>query len=387
MDIIATAPALTLYNAKVVLADSLLAAGTVRVRDGLIDAVEPEVARGDVHDCSGDVLMPGIVDVHTDHFEKHVLPRPHVLWDPLRAALAHDAQIIGAGTTTVFDSLSVGSAEDDARRRDMLLPMMHALQAARSRGLFKADHLVHLRCEICDEATPRLLDEVVTDEGVAVASVMDHTPGVRQTRDLAHLVKRRAAASGRSERVEARAIVERRDAAADIVERVRPEVVARLKRTDLTLMSHDDTTADHVDEAHEDGFTIAEFPTSVEAAARARSHGMTIIAGAPNILLGGSQSRNVAVAELLARGLLDVLASDYVPRSILDAVFALAADDAFDLTLADTVRLATLAPARAVGLEDRGAIAPGQRADLVQVAVSEGQPFVRAVWREGRRVA
>lgn len=118
----------------------------------------------------------------------------------------------------------------------------------------------------------------------------------------------------------------------------------RLKRTGLTLMSHDDTTAAHLDEAHADGFAIAEFPTRVEAAERARALGMTIVPGAPNYLLGGSQSGNVAVADLSTRGLVDVLASDYVPRSILDAVFALAADEAFDLTVPDAVRLATIAP-------------------------------------------
>lgn len=382
----ATRP-LTLQNAHLVLPEGTASRGSVTLLSGVIEALEPEFSAGDAHDCAGDFLMPGIVDVHTDHFEKHILPRPHVAWDPLRAALAYDAQVIGAGTTTVFDSLSVGSAEDDARRRELFLPMVDAIRRGRANGLFKAEHLIHLRCEVCDEATPALLEAVIDGEAIAAASVMDHTPGVRQTRDIEHFITRRAVTSGRPVHMERQVVREQQIAAAGVVDRVRPKVVQRLMRTDLPIMSHDDTTEAQVEEAHADGFSIAEFPTSLAAAARARALGMTIVAGAPNYLLGGSQSGNVAVADLLARGLVDILASDYVPRSILDAVFALSADDAFGLSLADAVNMATVAPARACGLTDRGAIAPQQRADLIQISLVEGQPVVRAAWREGWRVA
>jgi alpha-D-ribose 1-methylphosphonate 5-triphosphate diphosphatase len=167
---------------------------------------------------------------------------------------------------------------------------------------------------------------------------------------------------------------------------VRAEVAAAARAAGVPLMSHDDRTEAHVDQAASEGCTISEFPTTLAAARRARAAGLAIVAGAPNYLRGGSQSGNVAVADLLAEGLVDALASDYVPRSPLDAAFRLAADPAVALDLPAAVHLVSGAPAALTGLADRGAIAPGLRADLAAVRLSDGQPVVEAVWRAGRQV-
>jgi len=384
---VAEGASLTLVNATLVLPDGLVRKGAVRARGGRIEAVEPEASGGDAIDCRGDVVMPGIVDVHTDHFEKHVFPRSHVRWDALRAALAHDAQIIGSGTTTVFDSITVGTVAGDADRHTILAPMLDALQTGREAGMLRAEHLIHLRCETADARTPERLRDNVQRPLVRIVSLMDHTPGRRQSRDLAGYIARRMAETGLGrEAVEAelRAAWARVEG---VVERVRAEVLAAVAPLGLIVMSHDDVTKAHIDEARADGVTIAEFPTTLEAAHAARAAEMPVVAGAPNYLRGGSQAGNVAVAELLGEGLVDILASDYVPRSILDAVFAIAADPRLPLDLSAAAAMATLAPARAAGLADRGAIAPGLRADLLRVGVAAGQPFVRAAWREGVRVA
>jgi len=374
-------------NARLVLPDGVAPAGALAVREGRIAAVEPEAVPEGTIDCGGDVLMPGIVDVHTDHFEKHVYPRSHVLWGALPAALAHDAQMIGGGVTTVFDSLCVGTAGTEVKRRDILTPMIEALETGTAAGMFKAEHLVHLRCETADEETAALLTEALGHEIVRIASVMDHTPGAKQSRDIEGYLARRMAATGWTREVVEAELAETLARLSGIGERVRREVVAILKGAALKVMSHDDVTPEHIAEALADGVEIAEFPTTVEAARAARAAGMPIVAGAPNYVRGGSQSGNVAVKTLLADDLVDILASDYVPRAILDAVFAIAADPELPHDLAAAVRLATVNPARAAGLDDRGALAPGQRADLLRVGIAGGQPFVKTVWRAGRRVA
>ncbi len=152
------------------------------------------------------------------------------------------------------------------------------------------------------------------------------------------------------------------------------------------MASHDDATADHVREGIDLGITLAEFPTTVEAACDSHAAGLRVLMGAPNIVRGGSHSGNVSAADLLHRGVLDILSSDYVPFSLLQSALTLADDGTLDLPSA--IRLVSANPAAAARLDDRGEIAMGLRADLVRVRTEAGHPpLVAGVWREGRRVA
>jgi alpha-D-ribose 1-methylphosphonate 5-triphosphate diphosphatase len=153
----------------------------------------------------------------------------------------------------------------------------------------------------------------------------------------------------------------------------------------VTLASHDDATLDHVDEAIADGVGLAEFPTSKEAARASHEAGMSVLMGAPNVVRGGSHSGNIAAKDLAEAGILDVLSSDYVPSSLLQAVFKLA-DDVDAISLPQAVALVTSTPARTVGMDDRGIVAVGKRADLLRVRNLDQLPIVRTVWRQGRRV-
>ena len=154
------------------------------------------------------------------------------------------------------------------------------------------------------------------------------------------------------------------------------------------MASHDDASVAHVDEAHGLGVAIAEFPTTREAAERARSLGIGVLMGAPNVVRGRSHSGNVSARALAEAGLLDLLSSDYVPFSLLQAVFELA-DTVPGMDLPRALRRVSTAPAAALGLDDRGRLVSGLRADLVRVRRPEpaSVPIVRAVWRAGRRVA
>jgi len=382
------APADALIEGVLVLPDRV-ARGVVRVEDGRIASVDADDAPADAP-LSGALVTPGAVDLHTDHVEKHLFPRQGVPWDPLAALLAHDAQMLGAGTTTVFDGLSVGAAMQRPERRETLGPLVDALEEAADAALLRVEHLIHLRCEICDPETPGLLAATIDGPLVRLVSVMDHTPGDRQSPDVARWTERMAA-DMQLDRAEAEA----RTAAllarsARVSAPTRAAVVAMAHDRGLPLMSHDDAGAAHVGQAVAEGVAIAEFPTTLEAARAARAAGLVIVAGAPNLLRGGSQSGNVAVRDLLAEGLVDVLASDYVPRSPFDAAIAIAADPDLGVPLHAAVAMATAAPARAAGLADRGALSVGRRADIALIRPLGGprprRVHLRALWRAGARV-
>ena len=181
-------------------------------------------------------------------------------------------------------------------------------------------------------------------------------------------------------------IGERRAAHATLAGPNRRRIVELARRHAIPLASHDDATCGHVDEAAEDGVTIAEFPTTTDAARLSRRRGMRVLMGAPNLVRGGSHSGNVSAQALAEDNLLDILSSDYVPFSLLHAAFALP-ERVPEIGLPEAVALVTRNPADATGLTDRGEIAVGKRADLVQVKMVQGLPVVRAVWRQGQRVA
>ena len=374
-----------LTNGQVVTPERILA-GTVVVRDGLIaDLAEGPCAAGTV-ECEGDYLIPGLIELHTDHLEAHFKPRPKVLWPVEAAVIAHDAQIAASGITSVFDALRVGSNKgDDVSIGRNMKRLAEAIGQAKAAGMLRADHLLHLRCELACEDTVADTEAFLGDPNLRLISLMDHTPGQRQFTRLDKFREYFGGKTGMSDSELEVYISERRAAHEVLAGPNRRQIVERARIHAIPLASHDDATGDHVDEAADDGVTIAEFPTTVEAAALSRKRGMSVLMGAPNVVRGGSHSGNVSAQLLAESGLLDILSSDYVPFSLLHAAFAFP-DRVPSIDLPTAVRFVTLNPARATGLDDRGEIAVGKRADLVRVRVVNGLPVIRSVWREGQRV-
>jgi alpha-D-ribose 1-methylphosphonate 5-triphosphate diphosphatase len=357
-------------------------AGTLVVRDGRILEVQPgrSAAPGAIG-LDGDLLIPGIVDLHTDNLERQVQPRINARWPSRSALMAHDAQCAVAGVTTVLDALCLGDLGFEKDRVRTFREGVADIDALADTGLLRAEHFLHLRCEIPAPDMLALFDPVAEHPRVRMVSLMDHTPGVGQYADLDHYRKLRRDSGTAANEVEQR-IVELQAQRGRLRDGNRRAVLARLVGRHVALASHDDRTAVEVAENLADGITVSEFPVTMEAAAAARAQGMQVIAGAPNLVRGGSHSGNVAVAALLEAAAVDALASDYVPTSLIEAAFHRAAG-----TLPDAVALVTDRPARIAGLADRGRLAPGLRADLVRVRLHEGLPVVRAVWRAGERVA
>lgn len=372
-------------NARVVTGTEVFL-GTVAVREGLIHDVSPGGSRlPHAQDLEGDYLMPGLIELHTDNLEKYMNPRPGVDWPSESAVLAHDAQIVSAGITTVFDALAIGEVNPKGNRLRQLPIMLQAITYAEQQGHTRAEHRLHLRCELSHEKTLDIFNELVESPLVQLVSVMDHSPGQRQ---FVKFEKYREYYQGKYHLsdTEMDAFIEQQvENSRRYSDSYRRSIVHECRERQLSVASHDDATPEHAQESADYGMSIAEFPTTVEAAALSHKLGLKVLMGAPNIVRGGSHSGNVAAADLAGHGVLDILSSDYYPSSLLQAARILA-DQAQGYDLPKAVAAISLAPAKAAGLDDRGEIRSGLRADLLRVGSHGKQFVVNHVWRGGVRV-
>ena len=375
---------ITLANATIVLEKGTLHGGLI-IRNGHIDEIfeGAGVPRGAV-DFQGDYLIPGLIELHTDNLERHIQPRPRVDWPHADAILAHDGELASVGITTVFDAMRVGSIPNGrGRYLKYARNLASELWELREAGALRINHYLHLRAEVCSETLIDEMDEFGPEDRVGIVSLMDHTPGQRQFRDVSKL---KAYMQGKHSLNDAEfddhisQLKILRDTHGDKHEEM---AVRSAKRYGAVLASHDDTTADHVAVSAAHGIRLAEFPTTVEAARACHDHGIKVMMGAPNLIRGGSHSGNVAAHELAELGYLDIISSDYVPSALMTSAFLLA--DIWD-DLPRAIATVTATPAKAAGLTDRGCITKGLYADLVRITRVQGTPVVRGVWCHGRQV-
>jgi alpha-D-ribose 1-methylphosphonate 5-triphosphate diphosphatase len=377
------------HNARMVLPGEVVQ-GSLSVQGGRIDALASGgTAALQGIDLGGDYLLPGLVEVHTDNFERHLMPRPKVQWAAMPALLAHDAEIAAAGITTVLDALGVGEADAESLRGSAWNQVIDTIDTCTERHLLRADHHLHVRCELPAPNTIDLFGPFHGHPRLSLISLMDHTPGQRQWENLEQARTYYTGKKGWSSEKFERQVQHAATLQAQYAEPHRAYFVDYCRTHGIALASHDDTTVAHVEQAHAEGAGMSEFPTTLAAAQAAHERGLLTVMGGPNVVRGGSHSGNVSASELARQGLLDILSSDYVPGSLLSAVMRLVHDGI--LTLPEAVATVTRNPARASGMADRGELAPGLRADLVQVHVVElpggaQQAVVRGVWREGQRV-
>lgn len=373
-------------NALLVLPNETLR-GSLHLSGGVIRAIDPGTAvPAGALDCGGDLVMPGLVELHTDNLERHIEPRPKVDWPHASAIIAHDAELASVGITTVFDALRVGSVISKAKGNygEYARALADEILDLRRQGVLRISHFLHLRAEVCSETLVEELDKFGPADAIGIVSLMDHTPGQRQFRDVTKLKDYVMGKHGYS-LDEFHGHIAAQKALGDRM-RARHEAAAvtAAQRYGAVLASHDDTTEDQVAQSARQGAHFAEFPTTVEAARACQAQGIKVMMGAPNLIRGGSHSGNVAAADLAEAGLLDVVSSDYVPSSLLTAGLRLG-----DLwgNLARGVATVTRAPAEAAGLQDRGQLVPGARADVIRVARLGQAAVVRGTWVAGHRVA
>ena len=375
---------LCLANAQLVLSDRT-ALGSITIEAGVIS----EITEGDsipsgALDCGGDLVLPGLVELHTDNVERHIEPRPEVDWPHLPALLAHDAELASTGITTVFDAMRVGSIHSGKGRYiDYARKLADELLSARAAGMFKISHFLHLRAEICSETLLEELAAFGPKDRVGIVSLMDHTPGQRQFRDMTALKTYVAKKRGMNDAEFAEHVQNLLGLQERFGAKHEKGAVSEATRLGAVLASHDDTTAEHVATSATNGVGFAEFPTTVEAAMACREQGIAVMMGAPNLIRGGSHSGNVAAEDLAKQDLLDIVSSDYVPSALLLSAFHLARiwDD-----LPRAVATVTRNPAQAARLDDRGVLQIGMRGDVLRVRQTEAAPLLRGVWSQGTKI-
>lgn len=378
---------LLLENARIVLGDRVIEHGWLAAVGGDIVEIGEGRAPERGENLEGDLLLPGLVELHTDHLEAHYVPRPKVHWNPMAAVVSYDGQLATSGITTVLDSLRVWREEMAVEASGDPVILADAIASAREADLLRADHFLHLRCEIPMPGVVHEAKELIQRPDIRLLSLMDHTPGQRQFRDEEKLrTYYRGKNGGMTDPELDQLFAKRIEYQRAHAETNQRELVSMARAGGVPLASHDDTTLGHVEEAVRDGIAIAEFPTTFEAAEGLHEAGIKLMMGAPNLVRGGSHSGNMATADLARAGMLDVMSSDYVPASLLMAAMMLP-KRVPGIDLAAATRTVTKTPAEAVGLADRGEIAPGRRADLIRVRIAGEVPSVRSVWRTGRRVA
>ncbi|USD63076.1 alpha-D-ribose 1-methylphosphonate 5-triphosphate diphosphatase [Vibrio sp. SCSIO 43140] len=360
--------------------------GSIEMRDGKIVSMSDSQSQvAGAYDGEGDYLMPGFIELHTDNLEQYFTPRPKVDWPPFSAMSAHDTQLIGSGITTVLDAVALGDFRDEKRQTNLDL-FISTVVDSQKRNLTRAEHRLHLRCEVPHETTVGMFEKYANLPEVQLVSLMDHAPGQRQFVDVE---KYRTYYQGKHNLSDSEmAEFERKQV--ELSNRWstqnRNEICRQCRELGIPMASHDDATIAHVQESKDLDMVIAEFPTTVEAAKKSHELGLKVLMGAPNVVRGGSHSGNVAAHELASHGVLDILSSDYYPMSLLEGIYKLSWDERNSLTLPKAVQLVTKNPAEALSLNDRGVIAEGKRADLVLAKQVDGHPLVARVWREGKKV-
>lgn len=376
-----------LAHATAVLPDRVLDDALVVAEDGVLTDVSERTGPvpAEAVDLRGALLLPGLVDTHSDGLEKELRPRPGAEFDPDFAVASFEGRVRAAGVTTIFHGIGYQSDNRKGRTVAGAQRLEQAITERATSGAAMVDHRLLLRLDARDPGALTALQEAVAAYAVTetpLVSFEDHTPGQGQYADKAYYRRWLEGTEGLTPE-EAQAKMDTYVTDRDGREWHRDVAFAWLSERalagDLRLLAHDPVTAEEVAGVHERGAAVAEFPTTLEAARAARERGMRIVAGAPNILRGASHSGNVSAAELVAADVVDGLSSDYLPSTPLAAALYLANMGPAGLPLPDAVRLVTSGPAAVAGLTDRGALVPGLRADLAAVTVDNGWPTVRLV--------
>ena len=371
-----------LINARIVLKDTIIEDGSVLIANGKITSINPDsVVADEVIDLQGKTLMPGMIDLHCDALEKEVEPRPNVHF-PLDFACAQaDKRNAAAGITTVYHALSFAHDELGVRNNDFAADIVRAVGDWRPHGLI--DNRVHCRYEITDETGAPVLKKLIEDDAMHLISMMDHTPGQGQFKDMA-AYRDYLTQNYKKTADEVNIIVDRKLEAASGAFMRMEELAYAAHSAGISIASHDDDSIERVETMNKIGADISEFPITLEAAQAAKKSGMSTIFGAPNILRGKSQSGSMKAIEAIHEGVADCLCADYSPASLIVAIFKI--PELSELDLPAAVRLVTSNPAKAARLDDRGEIAVGKRADLIVIDTPAGLPQVSQVWSNGTSV-
>lgn len=380
-----------LSDLKIVLPDRVLEHGSIRIEDGIIAEIIDGCAPLGIPNLHGLTLVPGLIDLHGDMLEHDVEPRPSARFPTELGLMELDKRYAGTGITTAFTAISFSWRKDDIRSQESAIEMIETVHRLRGRTL--VDVLVHTRFEVTNTDTAPILSDLLERGRIQLVSIMDHTPGQGQYKDIDRYLNFMQKWLGTDLNTlgehKERIIAKMKENIELAAARTRDwDIVAEVSRIaaeyGVPVASHDDDTVEKVVRQADIGVTISEFPVTLEAARAARDCGMKIVMGAPNAYRGESTSNNLSAMDAIRAGLVDILATDYYPAAMLHVAFKLARDGV--MPLEDSIKLVSTNAADAMGMHDRGRIVVGAAADLVLVNDTDGFPRVCGTIRQGEPI-
>lgn len=374
----------TIINARVVTPDGILEDASVKVADGRIAEIREGSMNGSRQiDARGRFLFPGFVDMHSDAIEKGIEPRPNTFFPVNIAVFELDKKIAACGITTMYHSLSFAEMEVGLRNNSAASGIIREINLFRHKLHVRTK--IHARFEITDTGAAPFLESLIRDGQVDLFSIMDHSPGQGQFRDILSYKKYYGPVYAKSDSEMDHIIERKRRAKEGEAPRVIGHLVDVCRERGISVASHDDDSREKISWLKTMDIGVTEFPVNEEALSAAHEHGIRVCLGSPNVVRGKSQAANLSAREAISKGYGDILCSDYSPMTLLHSVFTLERHGI--LRLHEAVRMASLNPARAVGIDGRtGSIEEGKDADLVMVDGSEAIPRVIKTFVAGKEV-
>jgi alpha-D-ribose 1-methylphosphonate 5-triphosphate diphosphatase len=376
---------MTIENVSLVTENGILPDASIYVEDGIIRDIHSEAVRcrGRKIDGHGKHLLSGFIDLHSDAIEKEIEPRPNAIFPVDYALFELDKKLASCGITTIYHSLSFAEMEVGLRSNSMVAGIIKRIHDHTDK--LNVNTRIHARYEITDSAAIPFLEEIIRENKVNLLSIMDHTPGQGQFREIASYKGYYGRVYQKTDD-ELNQIIDRKLKAPKEEAAEGLSYIIRLcKEHGITLASHDDDSREKITWLSATGVKMCEFPVNMEAVRSARDHDISVCFGSPNIFRGNSQLKNLSAREAIAEGFGDIICSDYAPTTILHAVFTL--NRLGILPLSEAVNMCTINPARAMGIAEKtGSISDGKEADLVLVDMEGDIPRVIKTFVKGKEV-
>jgi len=371
-------------NATVVLPSGILKGASIKIEDRIISKIREGSINSNQNRINAQerFLLPGFIDLHSDAIEKEIEPRPNSSFPVNIALFELDKKLASCGVTTIFHAPSFAEGEIGVRSNEKAAEIIKEINRLKERMNVKT--MVHARFEITDEGAIPYLEALLKDGNINLLSLMDHTPGQGQFKEIASFKNYFGTVYKKSD-AELAKIIDKKLSVKESVKSNVDYVVALCKSMNIPMASHDDDSEEKIRWLKKKGISISEFPVNMDAACATRQSGIHVCLGAPNVLMGNSQAKNLSARNAILSGYGDILCSDYSPMTILHAVFTIERLDI--LPLHEAVNMASTNPAKAVGISNKtGSIEEGKEADLILVDISDEVPRTLKTFVSGREV-
>lgn len=343
-----------LYDGNIQPADLILGGG-------LILNVAGYGSQRDAVDLGQLLILPGLVDIHSDAVEKEIEPRPGATF-PIRQSLIElDKKLAMSGITTMFHAIAFNDESITTSRSTAMAEEIIEQIHATNRTELSVDNFIHARYEITSFPSAAVIRKLIANGRIQLLSIMDHTPGQGQFKSI-ETWKRFHLPTYDLTDAQAETIISKKRLDQKQAYYLVKELLDFAKENDMILLSHDDDLPEKIDVTCDLGITISEFPLGVDVAAYAQKKGLATGMGAPNVVRGKSQSGNISARQVIENQCCDFLCSDYHPSSLLQAAFVMNRE--MQMPLSTAVAMVSSTPAKIAGLNDRGRIAPDLLADL-----------------------